>query len=295
VAQVSEILSRACPGGVTVEAPFELVDEGLATRQTAGRPVTVRGYISAGDAVAARAAVDAARANLAHLQAFELRPMGELETRVVNEEDWAEAWKEHFPVQHVGRRLVIRPSWREHEATDDAVVISLDPGMAFGTGLHPTTRLCLSLLEDLADRVHLSGAQVLDVGCGSGILAIAAAFLGAKSVLGVDTDPLAVETTLRNAGLNGLGSKIKARQGSVPLAAEPIGFDVVLANLVASLLIDLAQPLANSVNPGGHLIASGIFADRESEVRKAFESAGLRIVGARRETDWVALETEPAG
>jgi len=279
---------------VTVEAPFELVDEGLATRQAAGKPVTVRGYVSAGDAAAARAAVDAARANLAHLQAFELRPIGELETRVVNEEDWAEAWKEHFPVQHVGRRLVIRPSWRRHEATTDELVISLDPGMAFGTGLHPTTRLCLALIEDVADRGLVRDARALDVGCGSGILAIAAALLGARSVLGVDTDPLAVETTLKNAASNGLLGKITAKRGSVPLADDTSQFDIVLANLVASLLIDLAEPLAGALKSDGRLIASGIFADRESEVRTACESAGLRIVGDRHEGDWVALETERA-
>jgi ribosomal protein L11 methyltransferase len=164
--------------------------------------------------------------------------------------------------------------------------------MAFGTGLHPTTRLCLALIEDVADRRLLDGARILDVGCGSGILAIAAVLLGAQSVLGVDTDPLAVETTLENAGLNGLGGKIAARQGSVPLTDEHDQYDVVLANLVASLLIDLSEHLHNSVNPGGRLIASGIFADRESEVRSAFEAAGLRIVGARYEGDWVALETE---
>ena len=100
----------------------------------------------------ARRAVDAARSDLAHLQAFELRPIGELQTRVVHEEDWAEAWKEHFPVLRVGRRIVIRPTWRDHAAAPDDVVMSLDPGMAFGTGLHPTTRLCLALIEDLADR-----------------------------------------------------------------------------------------------------------------------------------------------
>jgi ribosomal protein L11 methyltransferase len=274
-----------------VEAPFELLDEGLSTRLDTSRPAVVRGYVSAGDAGATRAAVEAARRDLGHLQAFELRHIGELETRVVNEEDWAEAWKDHFPVLHVGRRIVIRPSWREYEATDDEVVLSLDPGMAFGTGLHPTTRLCLAAIEDLSTREMLRAASVLDVGCGSGILAIAAALLGANDVLGVDTDPLAVETTLRNAALNDVGGRIRARQGSVPLAGGDT-FDVVLANLVASLLIDLAQPLAASLNDEGTLVASGIFADRESEVRTAFESVGLRVVGSTRETDWVALEAE---
>jgi ribosomal protein L11 methyltransferase len=295
VEQVSEILSRVCPGGVAVEAPFELLDEGLSARLDPSRPAVVRGYIAANDPAAARSAVEAARRDLAHLQAFELRHIGEVETRIVAEEDWAEAWKEHFPVLRVGRRLIIRPTWREHSGTDDEVVISLNPGMAFGTGLHPTTRLCLELIENVAERGFVRDASVLDVGCGSGILAICAALLGARPVLGVDTDALAVETTLKNAALNGLGGRISARQGSVPLGDNDATFDVVLANLVASLLIDLAESLAQSVRPGGRLIASGIFADRESEVRTAFGSVGLRVIDARSEGDWVALETERAG
>jgi len=268
------------------------VEEGLAARIDTRRPAIVRGYISAVEPAAARAAVQRARDDLAHLQVFAIRPIGELETRVVHEEDWAEAWKEHFPVMRVGRRLVIRPTWREHASAAHDVVISLDPGMAFGTGLHPTTRLCLALVEDLADEGVLTAASVLDVGCGSGILSIAAGLFGAEHVLGVDTDPLAVETTRRNAALNELAQVIEARTGSVPLADDDRQFDVVLANLIASLLVDLAVPLFDAVRPGGRLVASGIFRDREPEVRRAFESAGLRVVGNRSETDWVALVAE---
>jgi ribosomal protein L11 methyltransferase len=255
----------------------------------------VRGYILANDPTAVEAAVHGARRDLAHLQAFELRHIGDVETRLVHEEDWAEAWKEHFPVLRIGRRLVIRPTWREHPAADDQVVISLDPGMAFGTGLHPTTRLCLATLEQLADRDAVDERSVLDVGCGSGILGIAAALLGARPVLGVDTDPLAVETTLRNAALNDLAGVVEARTGSVPLGDNEPTFDIVLANLVASLLIDLSEPLAAAVRPGGVLVASGIFSDREAEVRTAFEAAGLLVVGAMGETDWVALECRREG
>lgn len=176
VEAVSEILSRATDGMVSVEAPFDLVDEGLGARVDPTRPVTVRAYAPAAHA---GDSVEQARRDLGHLQAFGLRPIGELETRLVHEEDWAEAWKSHFPVLRVARRLVIKPTWREHEAAADDVVIALDPGMAFGTGLHPTTRLCLAAIEDLADRGGIQGKRVLDVGCGSGILGIATALLGA--------------------------------------------------------------------------------------------------------------------
>ncbi|MEA2676554.1 MAG: ribosomal protein methyltransferase [Chloroflexota bacterium] len=293
VEQVSEILSRACPGGVSVEAPFVPLQEGLAARIDPTRPAIVRGYISAIDASAVRAAIDGVRNALGHLQAFELRPIGELQTRVVHEEDWAEAWKEHFPVLRVGRRLVIRPTWREHVAAPDDVVLSLDPGMAFGTGLHPTTRLCLAGIEAWADSSLLSDARVLDVGTGSGILAIAAALMGASYVLGVDIDPLAVETTKANANANGMADFIETRAGGVPLA-DPAQFHLVVANLISGVLIDLAAELAATLWPGGRLLAGGIYKDREGEVQSAFESAGLRVIGRRQEEDWVALEMEAA-
>ena len=290
---MSEILSRACPGGVSVEAPFVAVHEGLAARIDPTRPAIVRGYVSAIDASAVHAAIEGVREALGHLQAFELRPIGELQARVVHEEDWAEAWKEHFPVLRVGKRLVIRPTWREHEAAPSDVVLSLDPGMAFGTGLHPTTRLCLAGIEQWADSALLSDARVLDVGTGSGILAIAAALMGASYVLGVDIDPLAVETTKANAAANGMSDFIEARIGGLPLQ-EPAQFHLVVANLISGLLIDLAAELAATLWPGGRLLAGGIYRDRESEVRAAFESAGLRLVGRMSEEDWVALELEAA-
>jgi ribosomal protein L11 methyltransferase len=206
---------------------------------------------------------------------------------MVYEADWADAWKAYFPVQRVGRRLVIRPTWRRHRAGPGEVVIALDPGMAFGTGLHPTTRLCLAALEDLADDGRLAGARVLDVGCGSGILAIAALGLGAASALGVDTDPVAVEATIANARRNRSGRRIRAREGSLPSDAPP--FDVVLANLVAGVLVSLAAPLRRELRPGGTMVASGIFVDRETEVRAAFEAAGLVVEARSGEGDWVAL------
>jgi ribosomal protein L11 methyltransferase len=288
VEAVSEILGRVAGGGTSVEPAFELIDEGLGARIDPTRPATVRAYVPARDeAQAARAASDA-REMLGHLQAFGLRPIGELRTRVVHEEDWAEAWKAHFPVLRVGRRLVIRPTWRRHRSEPGDVVLALDPGMAFGTGLHPTTRLCLALVEDLADRRLIDGARVLDVGCGSGILGIAAARLGAASVLGVDPDPIAIEATVANARRNRLARRVRGRQGSLPSREGPFG--VVLANLIASLLVELAPLLRDELVPGGTIVASGIFVDREDEVTRAFESVGLRVAGRRAEGDWVALE-----
>jgi ribosomal protein L11 methyltransferase len=292
VEAVSEILGRVATGGTTVEPAFDLVDEGLGARIDPTQPAVVRGYVPVdegpGGAAAADAAATQVAAALGHLQAFGLRQIGELVTRTVQAADWADAWKAFFPVMRIGRRLVIRPTWREHTAGPDDVVLALDPGMAFGTGLHPTTRLCLAALERVAEDGRLADRRVLDVGCGSGILAIAALKLGAATALGVDTDPIAVEATVANASRNDLADRLAAHEDSLPSGAPP--FDVVLANLVAGLLIPLASSLQAELAPGGTLLASGIFIDREAEVTGALEAAGLLTGGRTAEGDWVALE-----
>jgi ribosomal protein L11 methyltransferase len=293
VEAVSEILGRSTPGGTSVEPAFELVDEGLGVRLDPTRPAIVRAYLPARDRAAADRAVAAAAEALGHLQAFGLRPIGEIRIRLIDEADWADAWKAYFPVMRVGRRLVIRPTWRRHDREPDDVVVALDPGMAFGTGLHPTTRLCLAALEAVADRGRLADARVLDVGCGSGILAIAAVRLGARRALGVDTDPIAIEATTANARRNRLVRRIDARLGSLPTGEPP--FDVVVANLIAGVLVSLAPALHDELRPVGVLVASGIFIDREGDVRAAFEMAGLVVDERRVEGEWVALDAHRPG
>lgn len=289
---VSEILSRFALGGTSVEPGFELIDEGLGARIDPNQPAIVRAYLPGRDRTAARAAVRQVREALGHLQAFELRPIGELDVAVVHEADWAHAWKAHFPVLRLGRRLVIKPTWRRHRRRSGDVVLALDPGMAFGTGLHPTTRLCLAGIERWADAGLVEGASVLDVGCGSGILLIAAGLFGGDPLVGIDTDPIAVEASAANAARNHFA--VEVRQGTLPSRSGP--FDLVAANLIASLLIALAGELAAELRPGGRLLASGIFIDREADVRAALKGAGLRALERTGEGDWVALEFErPAG
>jgi ribosomal protein L11 methyltransferase len=297
VEAVSEILSRVAPGGVSVEPGFRLTDEGLGAVVDARQPATVRAYLPARDPRAVREAVAAADRALGHLTAFGLREIGALVTAVVHDSDWASAWKRHVRVMRIGRRIVIRPTWRRHRRAPGEVVIAMDPGMAFGTGLHPTTRLCLAGIERWADDGLLSRgaaadghARLLDVGCGSGVLAIAAGLLGAGELVGVDTDPIAIEATLANAGRNRLRRRVRAWQGTVPTGAGP--FDLVAANLIASVLVALAPRLRDELRPGGRLLASGIFVDRESDVRSALAAAGLAILRREAEGDWVALDAE---
>jgi len=289
VEAVSEILARVVTGGIAIEPAFELVDEGLGARLDPARPATLRGYVPARDPGAVEHATAVVDAALGHLRAFGLRPIGELRTRIVDEADWADAWKAHFPVLRVGRRFVIRPTWRQHRAEPDDLVLVLDPGMAFGTGLHPTTRLCLVGLEEIAAGWAPGGApaRALDLGCGSGILSLAAARLGATAITALDIDPIAIEATAANAARNDLGATIQPRVGSLPSGGAP--FDLVIANLIASLLVTLAAGIAAEIRPGGSFLVSGIFRDREEAVRSEFEACGLAVTGRWAEEDWVAL------
>jgi ribosomal protein L11 methyltransferase len=170
------------------------------------------------------------------------------------------------------------------------VVVTLDPGMAFGTGQHETTRMCLEALERAVRR----GARVLDAGCGSGILAIAAAKLGAREVLAIDVDADCVRITGENARLNGVEAIVRARRGSLgdawPFDEPPAAFDVVVANIIARVIVDLSPDLAAALAAGGRLIVSGVIGEREREVCDALTSAGLRIDVVRAMGDWRCIE-----
>ena len=213
-----------------------------------------------------------------------IQPIAPMESRTIEPHDWEEGWKAFYTLLRVGRRLVVCPSWTEYAAKDDEVVVRLDPGMAFGTGHHPTTRLCLAELE----RRMRPGASVLDVGTGSGILAIAAAGLGASTVVGLDRDATACTVARRNIRANGLARRVRVVRGSVPRAGVS-GFDVVLANISAKVLTELATPLAQTLAPGGVLIASGVLEEQSAAVAEAFRGAGLRVEDVRAMEDWAVI------
>lgn len=282
VEPVSEILGRVATG--TAVRPTRLIrdpDDELAARADPDAPFVVVAHIP--DDGAAAASIDGTERALWHLQAFGLRPVGQLRTRHVDDADWADAWKAHYVPQRVGR-VVIVPSWLDEALGPDEVAITLDPGMAFGTGLHPTTRACLHLLQDVKPMPE----AVLDVGCGSGILALAALRLGTERAAAIDTDPVAVAATRDNAERNGLAQRVTAREGTLPAVAL-LRYGLVLANLVAAVLIELAPRLAAHLAPDGVLLASGIIEPRATEVVGALRRAGLAVVHRRDDGEWVSL------
>jgi ribosomal protein L11 methyltransferase len=283
VEAVSEILGRVAAG--TAVRPTRLLrdpaDE-LAVREDPTAPYEVTAHIP--DDAAAAAAIESSERALWHLQAFGLRPVGELRVRSVEETDWTEGWKAGYVPLRIGRVVVV-PSWLDEPMAPGEVAVRMDPGMAFGTGLHPTTRGCLTLLQRLGPMPR----HVLDVGSGSGILAIAALRLGAGRVDCLDTDPVAVSATLANAAANGLAHRLTATQGSLPPAPTGEPYPLVTANLVASVLVALAAPLASHVARGGTLIASGIIEGRADEVMAALTGAGLRTAERLDDGEWVSL------
>jgi ribosomal protein L11 methyltransferase len=286
VESVSELLNRYTTGGVAIEEPIELIDEGQEYRVLTGQPVKVHAYLPIdGKEEAARQQV---AEGLWHLSSLGPQFVGDLQTRVVHEEDWANAWKDYYHITHIGQRLVIRPSWREYIPMNNEVVLELDPGMAFGTGLHPTTRMCL---EQIEQRTR-PGVCVLDVGTGSGILALAAAKLGAANVHCIDNSSVAVESAVANAETNHLSDRINVVLGvldeteSTRLSGQ---YNLVLANIIARVIGSIAPYLAQVLAPDGMLITSGIIEDRRHEAEQPLLAAGLKLIDQVMIDDWVTL------
>lgn len=206
----------------------------------------------------------------------------------VRSEDWSTSWKVHFKPLRVGSRLLIVPTWEDATSLPGDLVLRIDPGMAFGTGGHETTRLCLELLEKVMDIAPQAVApSLLDLGTGSGILAMAASRLGAGRILALDIDPEAVEVARENLALNELAEKVEC--GTMPIESLEEGFDIILANILAEELVRLAPDLAMRLNPSGALILSGILAEKEDLVRRGFADQPLEYLETNRAGEWVAM------
>lgn len=210
---------------------------------------------------------------------------GNTRFRKVSEQDWANEWKQYFHVTHVGKGLVIKPSWEEYAPKEGEHVIEIDPGMAFGTGTHHTTNMMMERLE----KVITPDSTVFDVGTGSGILAIAAAMLGAKSVKAVDIDGVAVRVAKENVADNGLSEQIEVREGDLLHGTEGKA-DVIIANIIADIVIMLLQDIPQKLNDNGVLLASGIIEERMSDVEAAAQAQGLYVDAVDHRGGWVVMQ-----
>ena len=283
VESVSALMREVAPGGVTVEEPLDILGPEMGFRVRGGEPVLVRAYLPSSELGAVL--TEQLRVSM---EAF---PAVELVAKPIYEQDWAVSWREFFGVVETGGRVVVVPSWVEHEPAPGQIAISLDPGQAFGTGHHETTRLCLLALDEFVR----PGMSVLDVGTGSGVLSIAAVKLGAASVRAIDIDPIAAEVAAANCLANGVADRVAISAGQLD-TGHAGRYDLAIANISTQANIPLAPAFARVVRPGGWLLLSGILEQDAGKVREAMADAGFGIGAARLENDWCLLEfQQPEG
>lgn len=275
VEAVSAVMREAAPGGLSLEEPVDLLgpEEGYAVR--GGEPVSLRVYLPASELGAVL--TQRLREELAEF------PEVELTARPLYEQDWAVSWREFFGPVEAGR-IAIVPSWVDYGAAPRQLIVRLDPGQAFGTGHHETTRLCLAALDETVR----PGTYVLDVGAGSGILSIAAVKLGASRVDAFEIDPIAADVARANCEANDAGDRVTIHGGFPGENVPPA--DLAVANVSARADIELAEALAGALKPTGRLIASGFLTTDRDDVLAAFAEHGLTLTGEREEHDWALLE-----
>lgn len=289
---VAEVLRRYVPDGVVIESTAVVAGPSDENGQAVG-PLRVCAYIPVDEQLEeTRQKIEQ---GLWYLGRISPLPMPEF--KLIEEVNWMEAWKEHYHPIPMGKNLIILPAWIEPPG-DGRIPIRIELGMAFGTGTHPTTQLCLGLVEEFVlFNESNSDLRVIDIGCGSGILAIAALKLGAGQVLGVDIDPEATRASAENAALNGVSDRLELGIGSVAEVKRGV-FGIyharlVLANILAPVLVQLMDlGLGELVEPGGWLVLSGILAEQSPEVEGALEMHGFRVVSKLQMGDWVAIAAE---
>ena len=291
---VADVLARFAPNGVVTESTgIKFLDE--ENEGVAVGPVNVRAYLEVNDQIEeTRQKLEEALFYLGMIQ-----PLPAPTYKNIADQNWMEAWKENYKPIPIGKRLMIVPAWMD-SPEPKRIPIKIDPGMAFGTGTHPTTQLCLELIETVFDeqsKIVNRKSKMIDVGCGSGILSIAALKLGADSALGVDIDIESVVNSRENADKNGIGAEFILGQGSVTeVLAGQFAYKsapLVVANILAPVIIRLFDGgLADLVEPGGEIILSGILAEQAEKVREAASARGLAVNEQRQMGDWVALSCQ---
>ncbi|MGD9825047.1 MAG: 50S ribosomal protein L11 methyltransferase [Desulfobacter sp.] len=268
--------------GVICEVPIPEPDEGFGTR-TLKRPEhnSIIGYLP--DTDDSDIMISKIRECLAGLS--DMAVQVDVLSERVDEKDWAHAWKDYFNVTRITDKIVVKPEWKDYTPAPGQIVIHIDPGMAFGTGTHPTTSMCLALLEE-----HVQpGKTMLDVGCGSGILMIGAAKLGAGAMTGIDVDPVAVEITRQNLEKNGIAPE-HFSLGAATLDKTPqVRYDLICANIIAQVIVSIMPDIAARLAPDGTAILSGIIEERVPDIYAALGAENLRCVRKINHEEWVAL------
>lgn len=267
-------------GGLMIEdfsdidtCPWDYVDEELLKKDKT--VVSVSGYVEADENIA----------GVLERLSLMLPAEAKVEVISVNEDDWANNWRKYYHPIHVGKHLVIKPSWIDYDRKPDDIIVELDPGMAFGTGTHETTRMCMEHLEKYINK----DSRVLDVGCGSGILSITSVLIGAKEVTGVDIDPVAVKVASENGRMNGFKPpKYNIRRGNLVDEAEG-KYDVIVANIIADVIISVCGDVKDFLSDNGVFISSGIIVDRKEDVEKALVQNGYTITDTMEEGEWVSF------
>jgi ribosomal protein L11 methyltransferase len=299
VEAVANVLYDAGVNGVAIKDPrdlelldrgddaWELIDEKLLNSYSEETVVT--GYLP--DLSNTLGKIDLIRKSIALLPGFGLNiGSGEITVQSIDEEDWSEEWKKYFKPHKPGKILVIKPTWEQYEVQEGELVLELDPGMAFGTGIHETTVLCLQELEKRVNKKTV----VLDIGCGSGILTIAAGLLGCPKAIGVDLDPVAVDVSRRNAAINHVEGLIEIRQGNLmDVVDEKV--DILVSNIIAEIIIKMSHDTKKYLQPGGLWIASGIIREKLPKVEEAIKGAGLTIVETRSLGEWCVVTASLPG
>ena len=273
---VSAAMLAVAPGGITVEHAIDILGPEMGFRVRGGEPILIRAYLPSSELGAVL---------IADLRtAMEDYPSVQLTAKPLYEQDWSVSWREFFGVVETGGRIVVVPTWIEHEVKPGQIEIKLDPGQAFGTGHHETTRLCLAALDGLAR----PGITMLDVGTGSGVLSIAAAKLGVPRIVAIDIDPIAAEIARRNCDANGIGAEVEISAGT--LSADHAGrYELVVSNISTPANTALAPAFGGIVKPAGDLVLSGILTQDAESVIAAMEANGFTRISIAEERDWCCI------
>ncbi|MFE4705964.1 50S ribosomal protein L11 methyltransferase [Peribacillus simplex] len=293
VEPVSNILHEAGASGVVIEDPLELVKERenvfgeiyhLNPDDYPNEGVVIKAYLPVNSFLGDT--IDAIKESINNLLLFDI-DLGKNVVSIseVNEEEWATAWKKYYNPVKISERFTIVPTWEDYTpVSSDELIIELDPGMAFGTGTHPTTVMCIQALE----RTVQPGDLVVDVGTGSGVLSIAAALLDAKRIQSLDLDEVAVQSAKQNVELNNVQDKVSVSQGNL-LDGVNEQADIVVANILAEVIMRFTDDVAKVVKPGGYFIASGIIQTKKQDVKEAIIASGFTVEETILMEDWVAI------